>query len=122
MVALNTPFLWLEADDHDEPHRAGRPLTICDTYDNDVAEIYSREDATVSTTREQAIAIARLFAAAPDLVAALKLAERHLPKRYVLVRAEIKATLAKALSPLPSTTTADRSRALDEHFYGYGRP
>ena len=39
MTALNTPFRWLEAGDHEELHRACRPFTICDAKDNDVAKI-----------------------------------------------------------------------------------
>ena len=71
-TALNLPFVWLEADDYAEPHNAGRPFTICNAVGDDVATIYSADDATVDVTRAQAIATARLFAAAPAMLDVLR--------------------------------------------------
>ncbi len=71
MIPLSLPFRLLEEGD-EESLNGNRSLTIADAVDNDVAVIFSANDATVSTTREQAIAIARLFAAAPDLADALE--------------------------------------------------
>ena len=69
---LRTPFRFLEEGEYNEPHYEGRPLTIVNSDDDDVAEIYSADDATVSIPREAAIATARLFAAAPAMLATLK--------------------------------------------------
>jgi hypothetical protein len=71
-VTEHTPGPWefLEAFTSD------RPITIGEVNapHNDIANVYSADDATVSITREQAIANARLIAAAPDLLAASRAA------------------------------------------------
>ena len=48
--------------------------TISDDRSNDVADVYSRDDTTNDVPQDVAVATARLFAAAPDLLAALQLA------------------------------------------------
>lgn len=66
------PYYFLEAGNTEAAGNAGRPLTICsDVDDTDLANVYSADDSTVETTREQAVALAHLFAAAPELYAAL---------------------------------------------------
>lgn len=70
-MSAHSPGPWRYLEDHDGD-AAGRPLTVCDAANNDLAEVYSREDATVDISREQAIANARLIAAAPDLLDAAK--------------------------------------------------
>ena len=64
-IALHTPFRVLD-------ERPGKPFVICDERDNDIAEVYSADDSTVDTSRGQAGAIAKLFAAAPQMLATLK--------------------------------------------------
>lgn len=66
----HTPGPWRYLEDHDGD-AACSPLTVCDSDSNDLASIYSRDDATVDIPREQAIANARLIAAAPELLARL---------------------------------------------------
>ena len=46
-------------------------ITIC-AGDEDLATIYSSDEATVSISRDQAIKAARLFCNAPDLAACLE--------------------------------------------------
>lgn len=72
---MSTPKRWrfLEEGRTEEDGNAGRPLTIA-SDDADIANVFSRDDATISTTREEAIAYARLIAAAPELLEALKMA------------------------------------------------
>ena len=65
MTALHTPFRVLD-------ERPGKPLVICDERDNDLAEVYSADDSTVDTTREQAVAAARLFVASPRMLETLR--------------------------------------------------
>jgi hypothetical protein len=49
------------------------PLLISTPDHSDLAEIYTSEGATVSTSRDEAIRAARLMTAAPDLAATLEL-------------------------------------------------
>jgi hypothetical protein len=61
---------WLEEDYHED---SIGPWTVCDAANNDVANIYSDENATgPKITREESIANARLIAAAPYLLDVLK--------------------------------------------------
>jgi hypothetical protein len=73
-MSKHTPGPWrfLEADDHNRDDNSCRPLTICGLADDDLANVYSSDDSTVSISREEAVANARLIAAAPDLLEALK--------------------------------------------------
>jgi hypothetical protein len=48
------------------------PITICAGHE-DLATIYSSEDATVNISRDQAIKAARLFCNAADLAATLEM-------------------------------------------------
>jgi hypothetical protein len=64
------PWVFLEEGDAEALHNC-RPLTICSPGKDDLAEVFSDEDSTVAIPREQAIANARLIAAAPDLYEAL---------------------------------------------------
>jgi hypothetical protein len=72
-MSNHTPGSWkfLEEGHTEEEHNRCRPLTIgqVDPPYDDIASVYSADDATVWITREQAIANARLFAAAKDLLA-----------------------------------------------------
>ena len=91
------PWEFLEADDPNGEYNACRPLTISGGGD-DLANIYSADDATVDITRDAAIANARLIAAAPDLLAALKLV-RNWGRVEDLAQSEvasIDAAIAKA--------------------------
>jgi hypothetical protein len=60
----------LEAGETEEEWNACHPLTICAGLE-DLATVYSEEDSTVNISRQDAIRAAYLFAAAPDLEAAL---------------------------------------------------
>lgn len=72
-MSEHTPGPWefLEAGDTESEFNVGRALTISEgsAPHNDIANVYSCSDATVSITREQAIANAHLIAAAPNLLA-----------------------------------------------------
>lgn len=63
------PWEFLEAGRTETPENRGAPLTISSPDGDDVASIYSADDATVCTPRTEAIANAWLIAAAPDLLA-----------------------------------------------------
>jgi hypothetical protein len=79
------PWHFLEAHSHNDEWSRDKPLTICDEKrDDDLANVFSADDSTVLTTREEAIANAHLIAAAPDLYHALTKARefiRHLTPR-----------------------------------------
>lgn len=66
------PFRFLEDGRTEDEANAGRPLTICDAENNDVAQVFSEDDSTVFITRTKASETARLFAASPQLLQALK--------------------------------------------------
>jgi hypothetical protein len=72
--AKHTPAPWhfLEEGDTESDHNIGKPFTICGGDDDDLADVFDNTHSTVSISREEAIANARLIAAAPDLLAALK--------------------------------------------------
>jgi len=105
MAHTPAPWTFLEADDHDQPHNYCQPLTICGGNTDDLANIYSADDADVSIPREEAVANARLIAAAPDLLAAAKITAEYL---YVIgdevktltlrnaILADVQAAIAKA--------------------------
>lgn len=86
----------------DEPEGADTgPWLITDDAANDVAEVFSNENSTVSISRKDSIATARLFAASSDLLAALtELTNCHANGGYVLpnddVLAAARAAIAKA--------------------------
>lgn len=61
---------FLEAGCTEDEGNRGRPLTICGGTNEDLANVYSCDDSTVTISRDEAIANARLIAAAPDLLAA----------------------------------------------------
>lgn len=65
------PWEFIEDDGRQVDDCLG-PYTICDEARNDLASVYSRENATVAISRSCAIANARLIAAAPDLLDALQ--------------------------------------------------
>lgn len=104
----HTPGPWRYLEDHDGD-AAGQPLTVCDASNNDLANIYSREDATVDISRQAAIANARLIASAPDLLAVVQrsaegwanaielnlIPEQHVPAATIL-RDEARAAITKA--------------------------
>jgi len=73
MSAAHTPGPWVFLEDgrSEEAPNAGRPLTICGPDADDLANVYSYDDATVNITRAEAVANARLIAAAPLLLEAL---------------------------------------------------
>jgi hypothetical protein len=66
------PWRFLEEGDTESEHNRCRPLTVCGPGDDDLANVYSRDDATVTISREESIANARLIAAAPDLLESCK--------------------------------------------------
>lgn len=66
-------FHFREPDDDDT-----LPWLISDDAGNDIAHVFSDENSTVKATREESIAIARLFAAAPKMLATLKAAAGYL--------------------------------------------
>ena len=73
------PFTFDEPEDDDLG-----PWTIGDAAHNDVANIYSDENATVKITREASIATARLFAAAPEMLATLTdIAQGNVPHGFL---------------------------------------
>lgn len=78
--ATHSPAPWefLEAHSHNDEWSASRPLTICCADNEDVANVFSHNDSTVSITRETAIANAHLIAAAPEMLVALKDAQKTL--------------------------------------------
>jgi hypothetical protein len=71
------PFRFLEDGRTEDEANEGRPLTICDEQDNDAANVFSEDDSTVFITRDKAIETARLFAASPDLLEALRRVLMH---------------------------------------------
>ena len=67
------PWYFVEEGRTDFGSNKGMPLTVADVKGrDDLANVYSRDDATVAVSREEAIANARLIAAAPDLLALAK--------------------------------------------------
>lgn len=68
-VVGHTPGPWrfLEEGWAESMHGRCEPLTICSRNNVDLAIVFSADDSTVSTTREQAIANARLIATAPTM-------------------------------------------------------
>ena len=77
------PWVFLEEGRTEESPNAGHPLNICGPSDNSdlIAELYSCDDATVSTPRAEAIANARLIAAAPEMLLALQAVAAKLGSR-----------------------------------------
>jgi hypothetical protein len=73
MELKHTPGPWkfLEQGSTEVDGNACRPLTICSASNEDIANIYSCDDSTVSVSREEAIANAFLMSAASDLLEAL---------------------------------------------------
>lgn len=61
------PWEFLEADDPNGEFNACRPLTISGGGD-DLAHVFSADDATVDISRDEAIANAHLIARAPALL------------------------------------------------------
>ncbi|WP_293857283.1 hypothetical protein [uncultured Alsobacter sp.] len=79
-MATALPLRWLEADsDHDSLDVRCHELTICDALHSDIANVHHDENATgPKQTFEEACAYARLFVAAPELLAAVKLAKEEI--------------------------------------------
>lgn len=67
------PWRFIEDGRTEDEHNVGKPLTIghYGTLD-DLANVFSHDDSTVSVPREEAVANARLISAAPDLLIAAK--------------------------------------------------
>ena len=80
MSGEHTPAPWtfLEQEDTESVWNAGEPLTICGPANDDLANVYSSDDSTVSIPRKQAIANAHLISAAPEMLAALEAQVEHL--------------------------------------------
>jgi hypothetical protein len=74
LKAAPTPGPWefVEAGRTEEEYNVARPLTIGEVAwpHNDIANVFSADDSTVSITREQAVANAALIARACNLVQA----------------------------------------------------
>lgn len=63
------PWSFLEEGQTETEYNRCRPLTICGGPNNDdIANVFSRDDATVSISREEAVANARLMASAPAML------------------------------------------------------
>jgi len=73
------PWRFLEEGDTESDHNIGKPFTICGGGDDDLIDVFDNTNSTVSVSREEAIANARLVAAAPDLLAALKALVKEMP-------------------------------------------
>jgi hypothetical protein len=70
------PWHFLEAHNHDDEWSKDHPLTICDEKNSeDLANVFSADDSTVSVSRKEAIANAFLIASSPDLYAVAKAAD-----------------------------------------------
>jgi hypothetical protein len=92
------PWVFLEDGRTETPENACEPLTICGPKADDLANVYSNDDATVSIARAQAVANARLIAAAPDLLEALLnvMAMESLWGRTGTIPDQARAAIAKA--------------------------
>lgn len=67
------PWEFLELGRTEEEYNRGRALTISGGPNHDdIANVFSCDDASVSISRAEAVANARLIAAAPKLLDALK--------------------------------------------------
>jgi hypothetical protein len=75
------PWHFLEAGNTESELNEGNPLTICGPDDDDLANVYSEDDATVSIPRAEAIANATLIAVArthmPALLAIVDAAKEY---------------------------------------------
>lgn len=79
--ASHTPGPWrfLEEGDTESKYNRGKPLTVSGGPEaDDLVNVYSRDDATTTISRSEAIANAHLIAAAPDLLAELQRITDHL--------------------------------------------
>jgi hypothetical protein len=83
---IRTP--WHLCHDFDNPEDS---IVIGDAENNDIAEVFSRERDTVPTTIEEARAIARLMAAAPEMFEALREALLVLEAMHRLMASEARA-------------------------------
>jgi hypothetical protein len=73
MPHTSGPWEFLEFGREESDANRGRPLTIGGGPNNDdIANVFSSDDSTVSISREEAIANARLIAASPELLSALE--------------------------------------------------
>ena len=90
------PWEFLEAYSHDDEYSASRPLTVCSDSNDDLANVFSSNDSTVSIARDQAIANAHLIAAAPDLYEALAVVVQEWGRPYSPDWNRARAALAKA--------------------------
>ena len=74
MNVSHTPGPWhfLEEGRTEEEGNKCKPLTICCSAWDHLADVYDLEYATVGIPREQAIANARLMTASPDMYAILE--------------------------------------------------
>lgn len=97
------PFEFLEEGRTEEEFNVGRPLTIGCADHNDIAKVFSEDDAGVTTTREQAIGNARLFAASPALLKAIKgviaATQAYLPPDGILPEEFIRRVLRATDNP-----------------------
>jgi hypothetical protein len=66
------PWAFLEDGRTEQDGNRCKPLTISSPDAEDIASVYSSDDTTVSILRSEAIANARLIAAAPELLEALR--------------------------------------------------
>jgi hypothetical protein len=96
------PWEFLEAGRTEEKFNVGRPFTIAEANapHNDIANVYSADDETVSITREQAISNARLIAAAPDLLKHAQSLLNGIDTGLVRLDTDADETLANTMSGL----------------------
>jgi hypothetical protein len=66
------PWAFVEEGCTEDDGNRCRPLTICGPSHDDLVNVYSSDDATVSIPRSEAIANAHLIAAAPDMLQTLR--------------------------------------------------
>jgi hypothetical protein len=101
-AAKHTPGPWsfLEEGRTEEEGNRGRPLTVCGGPggSEDLVNVYSRDDATVSIVREEAIANARLIAAAPELLEACEEALGTLNGAEIALPGYVVSALERAIA------------------------
>jgi hypothetical protein len=96
------PWVFLEDGRTETPENACEPLTICCPKADDLANVYSNDDATVNITRAEAVANAHLISAAPELLEALialrraELEDMDSDKDIFALREQAEAAIRKA--------------------------
>jgi hypothetical protein len=98
---FNQSWRLLEEGETEAEWNRCRPLTIC-AGNEDLASVYSDEDATVSISRFEAVRAATMMTAAPDMAAALEAmvdtlsCDHELRHQYALLISAGESALRKA--------------------------